>query len=125
MKPARQQQSEVGANGTSRPRTVAAVTDSDMACTRPIRSASAAHGMTPIARPDRGGGHGERGVGGPDAEIGSDQRQHGLRGVQLGEGRHTGAEQRGQQPSVVGGSSRMPVPGKGRVGASIVTETSV
>ncbi len=40
-----------GANGTSRPSTVAAVTDSDMARTRPIRSAISDHGMTPIARP--------------------------------------------------------------------------
>jgi hypothetical protein len=41
----------VGANGTRRPTVVAPVTEIEIALTRPIRSASVDHGITPIARP--------------------------------------------------------------------------
>ena len=41
----------VGAKGTNIPTRVATVTEIEIAFTRPMRSASADHGMTPIARP--------------------------------------------------------------------------
>jgi hypothetical protein len=41
----------VGASATSRPNVVAAATDTDMARTRPTRSATIDHGITETARP--------------------------------------------------------------------------
>ena len=41
----------MGANGTSRPNTVAAITAMAIARTRPMRSATTDQGITPIARP--------------------------------------------------------------------------
>lgn len=41
----------VGLKGTSIPTSVATVTDIEIAFTRPMRSANADQGMTPIARP--------------------------------------------------------------------------
>ena len=41
----------MGANGTRRPTAVATVTESEIALTRPMRSASVDHGITPMARP--------------------------------------------------------------------------
>jgi hypothetical protein len=49
-RPARSKEN-VGAKGTSIPTRVAAVTDIEIAGTRPIRSANEDQGMTPIASP--------------------------------------------------------------------------
>ena len=100
--PGQQQLDRSGANGTSRPTTVATVTEIDIALTRPMRSASGgprdhADGQADGGRRDR-----QRRGRRTDVQVGRDQRKDGLRRVELSEGRDTRAEERGEQPAVRG-----------------------
>ena len=76
------------------------MTEIEIAFTRPMRSASVDHGITPTARPTVDAEIISAAVGRADAQVGGDERQHGLRRIQLGERRYACAEQRREQPTV-------------------------